>query len=754
MIKKKTLFTTGINIAASVGVVAIATSCGTPTQTEKTNSLDVSLISKELNLTNNNYSLELNVGSDNSNKYVDVHVSPSPSEPDTASDKVLIDNNGIATVLFSEQPLESNETYYITQVNIYNNEDDIKPSIVQDYPFSDSENLEFTTLGSDAEITRNPDEEGSKNTSSIPTQNKNKDKGNPSTTQKNDKKDISSTTRENDKKENSSEIERDDKKEDSQAKENASQREDSQLKENNNTNENPSISVKVENTEHSKNSTPIQGDNFPGMLDPSALTAFLNKINEAKKQKEENRPRSKEVTELKITEDKAYEKIKDRSFAIGFNSVDYTIDPGTHETNTSVVPFIPTGTGWLLDYAWKNGQNQADELMLYIATNAHVYARAFNAMESKFKNNFPEYFAEESQKNARVDSFALAVPQKDADLKAIPSGSSYEKQNNLTWFVNTSDSALFSSDRSNKDLHFVDKDLFSNPRTVFVALNIFDSADNSKLVDQYNNNAQRKYIGKDFAVFGVKVNYKKLMEEAKHNNALELLLDHIKKAMKSIGTDVQTFKNDKYLNHDPQDVPYLSFDYPSAWSDKEKGITLNANTSLNIERAYILGFPSISGRQMLWRNYPSNSSIPRDVFNGLSFTKGLPINQPLDEHTQASGFGFNANVDYSSLSYGASGSMVVNEYGLPIGIYSTVSIARNNTGDSETNTSNKGGFTFLVQVHDDPEKGPAHNLIDGTDSHKFPKQQKSYRQNLRYLTNNNSSDFKDFGKTALFPSGV
>lgn len=655
MIKKKTILTTGLNIAAVTSVATFVVSCGSPAEnsTSKENNLNVSLVSKELSLVDGNYNLQLNVGSENIGKYLDVELrlQPTESSPSTISIKVKVSSEGIASIPFSD--LNEGTTYYVTKVNIYNGENDTNPSLSYDYLSNNLEQLQFRTL-------------------------ENKSATTPPT------------------------------------------------------------------------STPgggIDSQNPP--FNQADIIAHIKKITEEKERKANYRPASKENKSLQITEQDAYKKLEDRSFAIGFNSVDYVKDPNDGDKiNTSVVPFEPTGTGWLLDYAWKGGIKDSDELMLYIATNAHVYARAFNAMDEKYKTKFPEYFTQEDQKQARIDSFSLAIPKENANLNAIASGTSYGQENSLIYFLNTQENSVFDLDKANKELHFVGKDLFSNPRTVFVALNIFDNDDNNKLIDKYNNQANRKLIGKDFAVFGIKVEYKKLMEQAKTDDNLKLLLEHIQKAMQSIDNDIDKFKKNQYYNHDQNDVPYLSFDYPSAWADKNKGKE-DPNVSLNIERAYILGFPTVSNRQMLWRNYPLGSNIPQDVFNGASFFKGLPIDKPLDENSKASGFGFNAYVDYSSLSFGASGSLVINEYGLPIGIYSTV---RSNGDEKDIN--NQGGFTFLVQVRDDNEKGPAHNLIDGTDKAKFPKQVKSYRQNLKWLSEQDNSEFKDFAKTAIFKSGA
>ncbi|AJQ45581.1 hypothetical protein JM47_03440 [Ureaplasma diversum] len=513
---------------------------------------------------------------------------------------------------------------------------------------------------------------------------------------------------------------------------------------------------------------------LPNLDNLEQLQQHIARIQKEKEQREKYRPVSASVPDLKIKPEQAYEKIKNRSFAIGFNSVDYAKE-SNGQINNSVVPFEPTGTGWLLDYAWKKGEKTSDEVMLYIATNAHVYNRAFNAMDTAYKSQFPEYFTKEERKNAKVDSFVLAVPKKDANLNPIPSGKSYGPENKLQYFVNATNHERFSSERVFNDIEFLkegEEAIFSNPRTVFVALNIFDEQRNKELYNAADNEEDRKYSAKDFAVFGIKVNYKKLKEKAGSDPKYKLLLDHIDAAMKSIDDDIKKFSEKKHPNHDQSTTPYLSLDYPSMWINKDRPLdqqldkakyNIDNNTSLNIERAYIAGFPKIGSSQMLWRNYPEGSSIPEDAFNGNSFGKGIGVSKILDDQRESTGFGFNGYVDFSSIYFGASGSLVVNEYGLPIGIYS---VTDSKVGDKDI--SKRGGFTFLVQAHNDNKNqqtgpsrtlislqaGPAHNLIDGSDQEKYPYQKKSYRQNLNWLSKQDNSEFKEFAKTAIFKKGA
>lgn len=56
--------------------------------------------------------------------------------------------------------------------------------------------------------------------------------------------------------------------------------------------------------------------------------------------------------------------------------------------------------------------------MLYIATNAHVFARSFNTLDSKYKDTFPEYFTEPNN-GEKVDSFIIGVPKKKLTSKQL-----------------------------------------------------------------------------------------------------------------------------------------------------------------------------------------------------------------------------------------------------------------------------------------------------------------------------------------------
>ncbi|MDW2933199.1 MIP family Ig-specific serine endopeptidase [Mesomycoplasma ovipneumoniae] len=446
---------------------------------------------------------------------------------------------------------------------------------------------------------------------------------------------------------------------------------------------------------------------------------------------------------VKLTDAQAYEKLKNRTFAIAFNSVDKTDENNPDD----VVKYEPTGTGWLLDAAYNENKTK---VMLYIATNAHVFARSFNTLDSKYKDTFPEYFTEPNNAE-KVDSFIIGAPKKEANIQAIDNNSRPDANNTPVYFINK---------QLGGGSEIGIEGIFDNPKTVFVALNIFDNQTNEQLKQTLatspGNQKINNGIGKDFAVFGLKVNLAKLEELISKNDAnkenLQLFKEHIEKAIADIEQDIAKFQTQQYPNHDKKAVPYISYDYTSIYqkdiAEPEKlGIGKSAILSPNTTKLYLLGYPSLDGQQFLMRNYPKNLTNKAFAISNDSFTNGLALNDILSPNRSYSPFGFITFIENSGLYYGASGSLVINDYGLPVGIYSAVQ-----TRGGNLDISGKAGYTPFVQIADFDSYGLAHNLIDGTNKKLFPKQEKSYRQNLKKLSEN-EGEFKDFHKTLLFPDG-
>ncbi|MCN0158005.1 DUF31 family protein [Mesomycoplasma ovipneumoniae] len=445
----------------------------------------------------------------------------------------------------------------------------------------------------------------------------------------------------------------------------------------------------------------------------------------------------------KLTDAQAYEKLKNRTFAIAFNSVGKTDESNPNH----VVKYEPTGTGWLLDAAYNENKT---EVMLYIATNAHVFARSFNTLDSKYKDTFPEYFTEPNN-GEKVDSFIIGVPKKEANIQAIDNNSRPDANNTPVYFINK---------QLGEGSEIGIEGIFDNPKTVFVALNIFDNQTNEQLKQTSTTSpASQKInigIGKDFAVFGLKVNLAKLDELISKNDVnkenLQLFKEHIQKAIVDIEQDIAKFQTQQYPNHDKKAVPYISYDYTSIYqkgiAEPEKlGISESAILSPNTTKLYLLGYPSLDGQQFLMRNYPKNLTNKAFAISNDSFSNGLALNDILSPNRSYSSFGFITFIENSGLYYGASGSLVINDYGLPVGIYSAVQ-----TRGGNLDISGKAGYTPFVQITDFDSYGLRHNLIDGTNKKLFPKQEKSYRQNLKKLSEN-EGEFKDFRKTLLFPDG-
>lgn len=464
-----------------------------------------------------------------------------------------------------------------------------------------------------------------------------------------------------------------------------------------------------------------------------------------------------EFPTLLMDEQKIYNKLKDRTFAIAFNSNDAI---SKNDKGELFIPYTqPMGTAWLLDYAWKNNDQKSGEVMLFLATNAHVYKRAFNTLDEKYKTQFPEYFTQDEQKMAKIHSFTLGVPETNSKVDPINNNYKYKYGNKAIYFINEKlDNPL-----KGKVIHTEADGIYENPKTVFVALNIFDEQTNDEwkkkaLLKPDPKKYNRIVLGKDFAVFGLKVNLNKIKEKTDPTNKewpqFLPLYEQIQKAMKALNEDIKEYSTSikKYPNHDQSKLPYASFDYPSLYLE-EKNIDKNIfeldkyNTSPNSNKMFVVGFPGVNGPQYLWRNNPKDITTPKNWFNYEMFTNLFSSERILDEKTGTAPYGYGITLINSSIWGGSSGSLVANEYGLPVGIFYA-------TEHGEMfDVSRKGHFLSFVQIADSPIYGPRHNLIDGSDKKKFPKQIKSYRENLRVLSKDNGP-FAGYSKTALFPEGA
>lgn len=439
-------------------------------------------------------------------------------------------------------------------------------------------------------------------------------------------------------------------------------------------------------------------------------TEVQNELNSVREASQDTTPvETRNFSFSKITQQQAIEKLKNRSFSVGF---------GFKEKSEQVYDNY-TGTAWLFDYAFdQNKQN----IVLFLATNLHVYNRQTNTLSEQDKAKFPEYGTNEDSKNT---NFFLGVPQTNINTNPIP--------NNTTPSLETNRPKLYSNlpdSVSDKQGSTSIGDILGNPQTVFAAIDIFDSASNSQLkrtaaVAPGSEYTDQK-LGFDFAIFAVEIKYSQLSSTT-HKE----LKEHIDNAIKSFDDDI------KILKHD-QDTLYIPFDYATSYNE-------NQRRNLKPERIYIGGYPKVSNTAPVFMTNTSTDLDHTITYERNTFSNNLVVNPVFDSKRATVPFGYSFNVKNSSLYYGASGSMVLNEYGVPVGIYSTVE----NT-ESPSDLSKRGGFIQLILTKDAPGTSYAYNLIDGSDKTKTPKQEKSYRQNLGKL----SSLTAKYPKTALFPEGI
>ncbi|WP_436358536.1 MIP family Ig-specific serine endopeptidase [Mycoplasma sp. 480] len=498
--------------------------------------------------------------------------------------------------------------------------------------------------------------------------------------------------------------------------------------------------------------TPKENPNngMPPYFDPSNVEKQLREARE-KREREDQIKRDDlgpQDSDLIISESEAYNEILDRSFAISFNS--NGVDP--EDNQSGVIANNPNGTAWLLDYAWKNNQENSDELVLFLATNAHVYQRAYNALDQKWKTDFPDYFSKNSTDS--IESFNIGFAPKNIANNASINNLEHPGQGNKAiYYTNATSAQTTKYDDTTLNSFIKTTNVFDNPKTVFVATNFFDDQTNKKLVESAQKQEEDKnkdlVVGKDFAVFSLKIHYNNLKNATDAN--LTQFKTKIDNAIAALKNSITRSKGKNNIpNVENNSIPYLDIDYASQWLNKEDAKINQYNSKnrshANLKSIYIAGYPSTDNQQFWMRNYSKNIERDSAAFaQRANFTNGQDVKSELDNNRTMKGIGYQGLISNSGLFWGSSGSLALNEYGIAVGIFATTA----NKGDWK-DISGKGGVVFLTQYADDAFYGPAHNLIDGSNKQKYPKQTKSYKENLTKM----KADYEGFTHTALFPEGV
>ncbi|WP_027122286.1 MIP family Ig-specific serine endopeptidase [[Mycoplasma] imitans] len=540
---------------------------------------------------------------------------------------------------------------------------------------------------------------------------------------------------------------------------------------------------------------------FPGF--PSVDKAFI--------QKQNSYPDYVSQKYTEVSSETIYKEIYDRTFSIR---------PGVFtENNGTTTPIVDQGTGWVLDYA-KNPDNNK-QLKLFIATNLHVIGNYGNSNTKEMDDMLsysdptgakPSSFA--IGKSSKTPPFtAQANNQTNQQLLSSVGNMIYYANNNQNSGDRSGSQINNTNAFSNPKLIFAAVDYLDDK-----ALNQYkpqidkkwnewkqntlNSINNSNDPNGFRYDEETKqrlikltqYDGKisfytDFGILELDVDLSK---------ADNILTSWINKSTQAVDSYVTRIKSTPNLpNYNPAKGNFFpTLDYMS----KHLGLASCKPSSQygvdNAKYVYIAGYPKNSdsaGFTFWMKNNPSeryndqiesdNSSnfrVPassrlanKDLFNVPSYSNftasatsrtwsdfnNIQIYTKLWNRPFIDRYGFNYFSKFSSLYFGASGSVVYNEFGQIIGIYDSVS-SRANFGD----ISHIGGFASLVQAANIPNPGDpkvinyAYNLIDKTG---FPHQTRSYRSNLELFYPNGFTWPSSSGSgtttsnkiTAIFPQG-
>ncbi|QNM93335.1 DUF31 family protein [Mycoplasma sp. Pen4] len=482
-----------------------------------------------------------------------------------------------------------------------------------------------------------------------------------------------------------------------------------------------------------------------------------------------------------------YSEIYDRTFSI-IPANAYANDP------QSLLAF--QGTGWLLDYHKVDDNNYK----LFIATNMHIIGQYGNDSSDE-KLNTLGYV---NQNNTVASGFALGKAIKPTDFSPLPNNYNYVQPNargaGVKYYANNQ--RLTSRDYRNGAITTMTQ-AFSTPRVIFAGVDFMDDETYNQYKDNINEvwesykQRQREEIERlkrlreteaaseietfintqydkipfytDFGVLEMDVNLA---------NADDTLRGWILDAIHAVDKYVARMSNrdaklPNYTNSTNSMFPTLDM--------LSKGKELSQNNPAyefglsNAKNVYVAGYPSQnngSKRTVFMQNNPierdqdivtpfynrRGTKVPNSQYFGYSTNDvesrmdngNLSIYSSLWNRPFIDNYGFNYNIKFSSLFYGASGSVVYNEFGEIIGIYSLI---RSNASFGDL--LDVSGFTPLLQTADinvifDPSKKIyGYNLIDKTG---FTHQTHSYRSNLSILYPN-GFDGNGNRKTALFPNG-
>ncbi|QVK07083.1 MIP family Ig-specific serine endopeptidase [Mycoplasma mycoides] len=453
-----------------------------------------------------------------------------------------------------------------------------------------------------------------------------------------------------------------------------------------------------------------------------------------------------------VSAEEIYKELYDRTFSIKFLT---KLNNGNFLSNG-------TGTGWLLDYHKYNNENK---YKLFLATNLHVLSEFSNSLTEEQNKEFNYY----DPSNNKVVAIGLGKAENVNDFSSKNNKTDF--QNKITkYYLSNQDFKNYSQiDYSNSNSELTTA--ISEPKIVFGAIDFM----NRKVVEKYDDaikqSAEGYYNYKkdslnddekitwedyfktknipimvDFAVFEIDVHL---------NKTDDTLKSWINDAIKGLDKYLERLKNTNNLpNQDKNISNHLqSKDYISALFTKDN----NSNNLYNAKNIYIAGYPTNNKTTYWMKNNPTERSSDKsdidwrtsksnkDIFgfanefeSSISIVPNFGIFDNYWHRVFANFYGYQYNVNFSSLYYGASGSLVYNEFGQMIGIYNGVK-SNVEFGDL-LQSATIAPFLQSDNIKVGDNIIYAYNLIDGTDKTRYKYQKSSFRENLQKLYPNGFSD--------------
>lgn len=476
----------------------------------------------------------------------------------------------------------------------------------------------------------------------------------------------------------------------------------------------------------------------------------------------------------KVDSNILYKEIYDRTFSIKF---------GTKISNSSFIS-NDRGTGWLLDY--HKFSNSVNKYKLFIATNLHVLANFSNSLDESLNKKL-NYYDPADEKVVAIGLGKTKNKPNNFDNIDNLNGPNIANQNNWIAKYFTNSKELESYDHSERILDTKFSEAISQPKIVFAAFDFMKDEANANYQDNLKAKALERYeylknndlldeeyfkpayenyfkekklipMMVDMAIFEIDIDLEK---------ADSTLKTWVEEAISALDSYLDRIKNTDILpNQDKNISKYmLTTDYVSALKKAQ-----NKNNLFNLENIFIGGYPYENPTTSYWiKNNPSERwskdiksynrspvnektfALPKNNWESkLEFGNNLSIFDKSWRRIMASWYGYHYNVNFSSLYYGASGSLAYNEFGQMIGIYDAVT-----SSVSSGDLLQYGGVAPFIQSHDleaiDGSILYAYNLIDATDKEKYSKQKNSFRENLKILYPNGFEDGEN--TTKLFDNG-